>query len=288
MGAELSTARWLAPTSFVIDFAAQTYGMLSSPNMKDIHDANISFFSPQPYFIAGFFFPQQLFQLAWLWRLYKAEASEKDVSSMVDFAPFYALGNLCIASKRTFSIHLIKITDSLAWMIFWNNSNLKVSNVFVVINSVAQLYYISRRLPPMDTNSTNSILTHIVSKTFAGIGVLDLLHNFSVAYFVNEQPSTAVKVATGIGFGLFSVTSDWIFGGCLVYDLVALAVGQSVYGNVGWSRLLGIYAGGAAAIVGMRNFFRYEAVKIWELKNEPNHFHSPPYNRAVRGDYQSL
>ncbi|KAM6512414.1 hypothetical protein FSOLCH5_010128 [Fusarium solani] len=254
MGAELSTARWLAPTSFVIDFAAQTYGMLSSPNMKDIHDANISFFSPQPYFIAGFFFPQQLFQLAWLWRLHKAEASQKDVSSMVDFAPFYALGNLCIAT----------------WMIFWNNNNLKVSNVFVVINSVAQLYCISRRLPPMDISSTNSVLTHIVSKTFAGIGVLDLLHNSSVAYFVNAQPSTAVKVATGIGFGLLSATSDWIFSGCLVYDLVALAVGQSVYGNVGWSRLLGIYAGGAAAIVGMRNLF------------------SPPYNRGFRGDYQSL
>ncbi|KAJ4322231.1 hypothetical protein N0V84_004945 [Fusarium piperis] len=203
MGAELSTARWLAPASFVIDFAAQTYGMLSSPNMKDIHDANISFFSPQPYFIAGFFFPQQMFQLAWLWRLHKAEASEKGVSSMVDFAPFYALGNV--------------------------------------------------RLP-----------------TFAGIGVLDLLHNFSAAYFVNAEPSTAVKVATGVGFGLFSAASDWIFGGCLVYDLAALAVGQSMYGNAGWSRLLGIYAGVAAAIVGMRNFF------------------SPPYNMASRGEYQSL
>jgi hypothetical protein len=33
--------------SFVIDFAAQQYGMLSTPNMKDIYDANLSFFSPQ-------------------------------------------------------------------------------------------------------------------------------------------------------------------------------------------------------------------------------------------------
>ncbi|KAK7420141.1 hypothetical protein QQZ08_010555 [Neonectria magnoliae] len=240
MGAELSTARWLAPTSFAVDFAAQTYGMLSSPNMKDIHDANISFFSPQPYFIGGFFLPQQLCQLAWLWQLYKADPSEKDLSGMVDFAPFYALGNFCIAT----------------WMIFWNGNNLKVSNIFVVINSVAQLYYISSRLPPMDIESTNSILTHIVSKTFAGIGVLDLLHNFSAAYFVNAQPSIAVKVATGIGFGLLSATSDWIFGGCLVYDLVALAVGQSVYGNTSWSQLLGIYAGGAAAIVGAKNMLR--------------------------------
>lgn len=26
-----------------------------------------------PYFIGGFFFPQQLFQLAWLYRLYKLD-----------------------------------------------------------------------------------------------------------------------------------------------------------------------------------------------------------------------
>lgn len=103
MGVSLSTARWLAPASFLIDFAAQNYGMLSSPNMKDVHDAHLSFFSPQPFFIAGFFFPQQLFQLAWLWKLYKtpngAEATDSDVATMVDFAPFYSLGNICIASK---------------------------------------------------------------------------------------------------------------------------------------------------------------------------------------------
>lgn len=102
MGPSLSTARWLAPVSFAVDFAAQTYGMLSSPNMKDVHDANLSFFSPQPMFIAGFFMPQQLFQLAWLWKLSKgtnASTIDKDVATMVDFSPFYALGNFCIACK---------------------------------------------------------------------------------------------------------------------------------------------------------------------------------------------
>lgn len=47
--------------------------MFSSPNMLDIHNQNLSFWSPQPYFIGGFFFPQQLFQLAWLYRLYKLD-----------------------------------------------------------------------------------------------------------------------------------------------------------------------------------------------------------------------
>ena len=41
--------------------------------MQDIHDRNLSFFSPQPYFIGAFFFPQQFFQLAWLYRLWKLD-----------------------------------------------------------------------------------------------------------------------------------------------------------------------------------------------------------------------
>ncbi|KAF2673708.1 hypothetical protein BT63DRAFT_421836 [Microthyrium microscopicum] len=245
MGISHSTARWAAPLSFAIDFAAQQYGMLATPNMKDVHDANISFWSPQPYFIAAFFFPQQIFQLVWLYRLYKLDPKKgvkekKEVDTMVHFVPYYIVGNLCIAT----------------WMIFWNSSALKTSNVFVLINSISQLYYISALQPRMDTSSTSSILTHVVSKTFAGIGVLDLLHNGSVAYFDHQGPNTLVKVLTGVGFGAAACVSDWIFGGCLVYDLVALAVGQRAVGQTSWSNLLGAYALGTAGIVGLRNYVR--------------------------------
>ena len=70
--------------SFLIDFAAQQYGMLSSPNMKDINDKNLSFFSPQPFFIAGFFFPQQLFQVAWLYRLWKLDSTKPQERGELD------------------------------------------------------------------------------------------------------------------------------------------------------------------------------------------------------------
>jgi len=250
MGISHSTARWVAPLSFAIDFAAQQYGMLSSPNMKDIHDAHLSFWSPQPYFIGGFFFPQQLFQLAWLYRLYKLDPNKsavekKEVQTMVDFVPYYAVGNLCIAT----------------WMIFWNNGALKTSNVFVLVNSFTQLYYVFAKLGPMNTSSTSSVLTHIVAKTFAGIGVLDLLHNGSVAYFEGEAPSTLIKTLTGVGFGVLASASDWIFGGCLVYDLVALAVGQRMYTSTSWSNLLGVYAFATAGIVGARNWLRPPYIK---------------------------
>jgi hypothetical protein len=139
----------------------------------------------------------------------------------------------------------------IAWMFFWNSNNLETSNIFVIINTLAQLGYIATALEPLDTRSTPNFLTHIVAKTFAGIGVLDLLHNTAAAYYVGVEPSQLVQVATGIGFAAAASMSDWIFGGCLVYDLVALACGQ--HGN--WSRLLGGYAAMAAGIVGFKNFF---------------------------------
>lgn len=243
MGISHSTARWVAPASFLIDFAAQSYGILSSPNMKDINDQNLSFWSPNPYFIGGFFFPQQLFQLGWLYRLWRLDPSKPqeraELDQMVDYVPFYSLGNLCIAT----------------WMVFWNSSRLDISHIFVTINSAAQLYYVTQRLGRMNTSSTSSVLTHIVSKTFAGIGVLDLLHNYSAGFQVGETASTAIKVLTGVGFGIGSALSDWILGGCLVYDLAALAAGQRAI-QPEWGNLLGIYAIGSAGIVAARNLLR--------------------------------
>ncbi|KAL5392195.1 hypothetical protein DPSP01_000713 [Paraphaeosphaeria sporulosa] len=234
MGASPSTLRVLAPLSFAYDFAAQQYGMFSSPNMLDVHNANPAAFSPQPYFIGGFFFPQQLFQLAWLWKLCRGEGDAKERREMEGLVWPYVVGNVCIGT----------------WMFFWNANDLATSNIFVTINTLTQLAYMMTALPPLRPNSTPSLLTHIVAKTFAGIGVLDLLHNTSAAYYRGVPPSDLVKVATGLGFAAAASASDWIFGGCLVYDLVALAVGQ----GGSWGGLLGAYAGVTAGIVGWRNW----------------------------------
>jgi len=98
MGVSLSTAQVLAPLSFAVDFGAQLYGMLSGPNMKQIHDRNIAAFSPYGNMIGYFFFPQQLLQLWWLRRLWTNPENEQ-----VKYVPYYALGNFCIAG----------------WMFFW-------------------------------------------------------------------------------------------------------------------------------------------------------------------------
>lgn len=98
MGNSQSTIRILAPLSFLYDFAAQQYGMFSSPNMLEIHNRNLAAFSPQPYFIGGFFFPQQLIQLAWLWKLWRREGTDAERQMMENYGWAYTLGNACIGS----------------------------------------------------------------------------------------------------------------------------------------------------------------------------------------------
>lgn len=99
MGNNQSAIQVLAPLSFFYDFVAQQYGMFSTPNMMDIHNKNLAAFSPQPYFIAGFFAPQQVIQLVWLWKLWKRDGTAQEVQMMEKFGWVYVLGNLCIGSK---------------------------------------------------------------------------------------------------------------------------------------------------------------------------------------------
>ena len=96
----LSTAQWLAPSSFVFNFAAQLYGIYgTSPTMQAVSEKYVSFFSPKPAMIGLFFLPQQILQLAWMRTLFNGEADQ----DTLNFTPFYALGNACIGM----------------WMFFW-------------------------------------------------------------------------------------------------------------------------------------------------------------------------
>lgn len=63
-------------------------------------------------------------------------------------------------------------------MIFWNNERLDLSNIAVYINSFSQLYYLTSVLPPL---TRKNALTHVVSKMFAGIGLLDVVDNTASA-----------------------------------------------------------------------------------------------------------
>ena len=48
---------------------------------------------------------EQIAQLAWLYRLWKlnpskSEIEKRELDTMVDFVPYYAIGNVCIGGRR--------------------------------------------------------------------------------------------------------------------------------------------------------------------------------------------
>ena len=126
----------------------------------------------------------------------------------------------------------------------WNSSHLGISLGFITLNALAQFYYVGS-----NQKSTSSILTHTISKVFAALAVIDILHNGSAAFFRDRPASLPVQILTGLGFCVACSTSGQIFGGCLVYGLLAFAAGQS--GD--WQALLVVYALAAAGISTVRN-----------------------------------
>ncbi|KAK4053509.1 hypothetical protein OIV83_001677 [Microbotryomycetes sp. JL201] len=246
MGISLSTARVIAPLSYAINFVVQMYGMNSKPNMLDIHNKRFAAFSPWAWAIPIFFSGQQIIQLIWLWRLVVKGATssvgEVERQAMVQYAPYYALGNLCIA----------------AWLPVWAN-RLDLSFIFVAINSITQLVYVLRGLPP---RTSATLLTHLNAKTFGGIGLLDFVHNLSAGFFVGVGPNLLAKLVTPLASVMLAIASDdWMLGACVTYDLFALALGQAlgppsitgghagpVLGGKSWPTLLTLYAGGTGAL----------------------------------------
>ncbi|EIM83245.1 uncharacterized protein STEHIDRAFT_141073 [Stereum hirsutum FP-91666 SS1] len=250
----LGQARAINTASFAVNFATQVYGMVTEPDMKQVADANHFAFSPNPYFIAGVFSLQSLGQALWLRDLWKmppptvdedAELAEVREASLA-YSPIFALGNLCIAG----------------WLAFWLKSSFGASQALVTINSFSQIYAIYAiphfRGLPLTSSSSNantksyvtrtSWLLHFVAKTFAGVGVLDFVDNGGV-WMRSSNPSGLVRALTGVGFTALGLTSDPIFGATLIYDLIALYVGQS--GE--WRTQLGWIAGATTVAVGIKS-----------------------------------
>lgn len=153
-------------------------------------------------------------------------------------------------------------------MVFWNNEHLGLSDVFVNINSVSQLYFVFAVLAPIDQLNK---LTHIVSKMFAGIGVLDVFDNASSAFlnyqFNDFQPGLVTYILTilaavGLGF-----VSDPIFGACVVYCWLGLFAGQ--LGQGWWSLILFLSAGVTAALVVFRTL-KNKDLYVSLLKGDAN------------------
>ncbi|EPT03831.1 hypothetical protein FOMPIDRAFT_1115036 [Fomitopsis schrenkii] len=254
MGNHVSTAQIITIGSFAVNFSTQLYGMLTNPNMKEVADRNHYAFSPNPWFIAAFFSGQVVLQLAWIRKLFTLDPAgyqninggstqtAEDVEAIqtaTEYAPIYALGNLCIAG----------------WLVFWLREEFTASQVLVTINTVAQLAAVAR-LPPITPGCSRlMVLTHLVAKTFAGIGVLDLLDNGGVVGRYAAPPSKLVQGLTYALFPLTTVTSTPFFGLTLLYDVLGVWIGQrAVPGAGGWSTGLGWTAFAMGGIIGIKAY----------------------------------
>ncbi|KAH9923143.1 uncharacterized protein BXZ73DRAFT_51034 [Epithele typhae] len=257
MGNDISRARVLTSTSFLVNFAVQLYGMAATPNMKEVADANHFAFSPNPWFIAAFFTGQVVLQLAWIRKLFTSEPPAsyptlgyQTIRAGVDteearswavalsYAPVYALGNLCIAG----------------WLYFWLRQDFAASQVLVTVNTLAQLVAVAA-LPPLRPDSDALLrLTHAAAKTFAGIGVLDFIDNGGVALRAHAPPTGFLQALTCVLFPLLAAGSSPMFGSVLLYDVVAITVGQTgVRGAGAWPVRLAWTAGATAVIVGLKS-----------------------------------
>ncbi|KAI1789425.1 hypothetical protein LXA43DRAFT_974267 [Ganoderma leucocontextum] len=243
MASDVSRARVLTVSSFLVNFAAQTFGMITTPNMKDVADMNHYAFSPNPYFIAAFFVGQVVIQLAWIRKLFPVTDRDEDRAWKIAlmYAPVYAIGNFCIAG----------------WLFFWLRQGFVASQVLVTINTLLQLVAVAA-LPPVQPNSpVLHKLTHLVAKTFAGIAVLDFLDNGAVAFRYRPPPSSVVQAVTYTFFPLAAACSGPLFGSVLLYDVIAVAIGQAgVEGASPWSQRLGWTTLAMAIIVGLRFLIR--------------------------------
>jgi len=254
MGNQVSRAQYLTIGSFLVNFSTQLYGMLTSPNMKDVAGRYHYAFSPNPWFIAAFFSGQVVLQLAWIRKLFSIDPSGyqnigrdsadgvtaeevESVQTATEYATVYALGNLCIAG----------------WLFFWLREEFTASQVLVTINTIAQLAAVAR-LPPVTPGSSRlMVLTHLVAKTFAGVGVLDLLDNGGVVMRYIAPPSKLVQGLTYALFPLATAVSTPFFGLTLLYDVVGVSVGQrGVFGASGWSNGLGWTAAAMGGIIAVK------------------------------------
>jgi len=227
MGISQSTAKWAVPASAVFNIGCQIYGMVSSPNMKEIADANHAMFSPQPMFILGFFIPQVMIQGAWMYNLLQ----NREKRATMQYAPYFITGEVAIG----------------LWMLFWNNKMFVPAGLCCVVNSFAQFYAMSQ-LPAM---RNGHVLVNLVASMMGGIGVLDLLDSYGTAYLQGQTPGLATKLLTFSGFTALGATTNPVFGASLVFDAVALYFGQ----QGSWANWLGVTALTTTAGMLFKNFF---------------------------------
>lgn len=242
----LSTAKVVVPATWAYDFACQQWAILiSDPNMKVVNDRNPAAFSPTPFAIGAWFGPQQILELIYIKELFYPTGGKVE-PIMLSLAPFFSLGNIMIGT----------------WPFLWNSERLQFADLFVIVNTLQSLYWVYTKRAA-NPNTWQEKIANAVGYSFAGIGVLDFLHNTSIGFFPRQAPSTLVKALALVGFPLASILSPVAMGLSFLYVQLAITIGQYQLANkafdnmgggggFGWAQMMGLGAVVTATAVGLR------------------------------------
>lgn len=213
MGNDISRAQILTIGSFAVNFSTQLYGMLTSPNMKEVADRVSSHRPAHALYMyslrdsttmhfhrtLGSSLPSSQAKWCYSSRGYANYSLWIRLAIRVSTTTARKPPKMLRPYRRPLSTHpymrwetfaSVSVATTVAypwphrsaagWLFFWLREEFTASQVLVTINTVAQLAAVTR-LPPITPGSSRlMVLTHLVAKTFAGIGVLDLLDNGGV------------------------------------------------------------------------------------------------------------
>jgi hypothetical protein len=87
---------------------------------------------------------------------------------------------------------------------------------------ITQLYAVS--LLPLVTH--DNLATQLNAKSLAALSVLLCVQATGILFHIRPPPNTFIQALAGVFFGIAGLVSDPIFGAGIVYDLIALAIGQ--------------------------------------------------------------
>jgi len=223
----LFRARAVVVLSLLINIATLLYSILASPNVREVAQENRYAFTPSSWFVLAFFGAHVLLQLWWIARLFHATEDTAARLNALGYVPVYFVGALALGG----------------WTLLYTHKYFFIATLFALFNFVVHIH----PLVTLPLATRGNLSTQLVAKTFGGIVILLFLDTAGVALGIHTPPSVLVKALFGVFFGLAVLTTDPLFGACLVYDLVALWFNQrhAWRGDLFWM----VMAAGAVVLV---------------------------------------
>ncbi|KAJ7269392.1 hypothetical protein B0H12DRAFT_1249909 [Mycena haematopus] len=230
----LVRARFLAVATFVSATLAQGYAFLIRSSAKD------AVYAPNPYFLIVFFVIQTGLQLYWIMQLFHGVhqsrgpallPGEHDRWSGVEMEAETNLSGGEPAQMAYILLYTISNVFIVGSTSTWQFGHFAASQICMALSTACQLYFIFIVLNTSGRHAwtPKNKLTHLVAKTGAGVALLYMWRAWGVMDISPHRPAIHQQANCGVLVLLLAFASgpDPTLGICLLFDLAALAVGDT-------------------------------------------------------------